>query len=136
MARRSKKPPPPLYELEAEIMEEIWRRQEESAGELEVNVRDVLEALNGGPKKRAYTTVMTVMIRLDAKGLLKRRRHGKTDIYRVAITRERYLGERARVEVGALLQQYGDLAIAQFASQAGPLDAKRLRELRALAADD
>src|SRR3954454_10059932 len=98
MAKRSRSnPPPPLYELESEIMEEVWRRQAAADGELEVSVREVLEALNGGPKKRGYTTVMTVMIRLDAKGLLKRRRRGKTDIYRVAVSRERYARERARV---------------------------------------
>jgi predicted transcriptional regulator len=137
MAKRSRsKPPPALYELEAEIMEEIWRRQEAGESELEVSVREVLEALNRGPKERAYTTVMTVMIRLDSKGLLKRRRRGKTDIYRVLVGRERYLSERARVEVGALLERYGDIAVAQFASQAGSLDAKRLRELRAMASDD
>jgi predicted transcriptional regulator len=137
MARRSRKQPPPqLYELEAEIMEDVWRRQEASDGDLEVSVRDVLEALNLGSKKRAYTTVMTVMIRLDDKGLLKRRRRGRADVYRVAVSREQYRRERARVEVGALLDQYGDLAIAQFASQAGPLDADRLRQLRAMASDE
>jgi predicted transcriptional regulator len=137
MARRSKKPPPPpLYELESEIMDEVWRRQEANGNAVEINVRDVLEALNRGPKQRAYTTVMTVMIRLDSKGLLKRRRQGKTDIYRVAITRERYTSERARAEVGALLSNYGELAVAHFASQAGPLDARRLRQLRELAGDE
>jgi predicted transcriptional regulator len=39
--------PPPLHELEEEVMEEIWRRQE-------VSVREVMEALNGRtPKDRA-----------------------------------------------------------------------------------
>jgi predicted transcriptional regulator len=137
MARRSRKPPPPaLYELEAEIMDEVWREQEANGARHEVRVRDVLEALNRGPKKRAYTTVMTVMVRLADKGLLKRQRKGRSDSYRVAVDRERYRHERARAEVGALLERYGDVAVAHFADQVGTLDARRLERLRALAGDD
>src|ERR1700733_8481609 len=67
--------PQPLHELEAEVMEEIWERGEAS-------VREGMEALNAGAdKERAYTTYMTIMARLDSKGLLERRRQGKTDFY-------------------------------------------------------
>ena len=60
--------PPPLHELETEIMEEMW-------GRAEATVRDVQMALNArGEKTRAYTTLLTVMTRLDGKGLLTRRR--------------------------------------------------------------
>ena len=64
--------PPPLHELEQAVMEEVWRREQTS-------VREVMEALNGrGDADRAYTTYMTIMSRLDSKGLLSRRREGKT----------------------------------------------------------
>ena len=60
--------PPPLHELEADVMEEVWKRGEAS-------VREVMETLNAGADKaRAYTTYMTIMARLDTKGLLDRRR--------------------------------------------------------------
>jgi predicted transcriptional regulator len=60
--------PPPLHELEAEVMEEVWRQQE-------APVRAVMDALNGRAKKpRAYTTYMTIMARLHTKALLLRRR--------------------------------------------------------------
>jgi len=63
--------PPPLHELESEIMEEMWARGE-------ATVRDVQQALNArGGKVRAYTTVLTVMTRLDGKGLLVRRRNNR-----------------------------------------------------------
>jgi Penicillinase repressor len=46
--------PPPLHDLEGEVMEEVWRRHEAS-------VRGVMEALNAGASKdRAYTTYMTI----------------------------------------------------------------------------
>jgi len=129
MPSRSKSPPPPLSELEAEIMEDVWERDEST-------VRDVLESLNRGRKQRAYTTVMTIMTRLDRKGLLTRKRRGKTDVYRPALSRDAYRAARAEAEVGALIDQFGDLALAHFARRAGALDARRLRKLRRLAEGD
>ena len=110
-------------------MEEMWRRQE-------ATVREVLEALNRGRKERAYTTVMTIMRRLDDKGLLRRKRQGKTDLYRPRLSRDEYLEQRAHAEVGALVDEYGDLALAQFARRVDSLDAARLKQLRAMAGDD
>ena len=107
-------------------MDEVWRQGE-------VPVRSVMEALNRGSRKpRAYTTYMTIMSRLDGKGLLTRRREGKTDFYSPAFEREQYLKLRAEAEVDAVVAQYGDVALAQFARQVG-LDRKRLQELRRLA---
>jgi predicted transcriptional regulator len=119
--------PPPLHALESEIMEELWTRPE-------ATVRDVQEALNARSEKpRAYTTVLTVMTRLDGKGLLVRRRSGRYDVYAAAIAREAYLQARAESEVAALVEDFGELALAHFARQLGGLDAERLEKLRRLA---
>ena len=60
-------------------MEEVWRRGS-------VTVRDVMTALNAdGAGPRAYTTYMTVLVRLHGKGLLDRRREGKTNHYTPAV---------------------------------------------------
>ena len=125
MAPARRRVPPPLHELESEVMEELWRRDE-------ATVRDVLEALNQGRKQRAYTTVMTIMSRLDEKGLLRRKKRGKTHIYRPAMTREEYLDARAQAEVDELVADYGDIALAHFARQLGTLDPKRREQLRKL----
>jgi predicted transcriptional regulator len=125
MAPARPRVPPPLHELESEVMEEVWRRNE-------ATVRDVLEALNQGRKQRAYTTVMTIMSRLDEKGLLRRRMRGKTHVYRPAMTREEYLEARAQAEVDELVADYGDVALAHFARQLGTLDPKRREQLRKL----
>jgi predicted transcriptional regulator len=122
--------PPALHELENEVMEEIWGRGE-------ATVRDVQEALNARAEKtRAYTTLLTVMIRLDGKGLLVRRRAGRLDVYAPAISRDEYLRARAESEVAALVDDFGDLALAHFARHIGRLDAERLQALRRLAASD
>jgi len=118
---------PPLHALESEVMEELWARSE-------ATVRDVQEALNArGGKVRAYTTLLTVMTRLDGKGLLVRRRAGRQDVYAPALTRDAYLQQRAESEVAALVEDFGDLALAHFARHIGGLDAERLEKLRRLA---
>ena len=120
--------PPALHELESEVMEEMWRQRE-------ATVRDVLEALNRGPKERAYTTIMTIMGRLWQKGLLSRKRRGRADVYRAILSREDYLQARAEAEVDAVVEEFGDLALSHFARQVGGLDAERLRRLRELTND-
>ncbi len=123
-------PPPALHALEAEVMEEVWRRRE-------ATVRDVQEALNTrGGRVRAYTTVLTVMTRLDAKGLLVRRRAGRLDVYAPAYSREAYFHARAEAEVAGLVEDFGDLALAHFARHISQLDPERLAQLRRLASGD
>ena len=78
-------------------MDELWRHDE-------LSVRALCEALNGRAKKpRAYTTYMTIMVRLHRKGLLERRREGKTDFYRPVHSREEYADLRAQSEVDSLV---------------------------------
>jgi BlaI family transcriptional regulator, penicillinase repressor len=111
-------------------MEEVWRRGE-------ATVRDVMLALEGqGAKRRAYTTIMTTMSRLAGKGLLERRRDGQTDVYRAALDRDAYQEARAKAEVSALVEQFGDLALAHFAVHVDELDAKRRQKLRRLTGRD
>jgi predicted transcriptional regulator len=122
--------PPPLHELESEVMEEVWRQARPTT------VREVMDALNRrGTKERAYTTIMTIMRRLDDKGLLRRERDQKTHIYSAAISRDDYLEARARAEVGAVVEEYGDAALVHFARHLGQLDRKRREQLRRLARD-
>jgi predicted transcriptional regulator len=119
--------PPPLHELETEVMEEVWERGEAS-------VREVMEVLNARVgKERAYTTYMTIMARLDGKGLLDRRRCGKTDFYTPRYAREEYADLRARAEVDSIVDQFGDLALAHIARQLAGLDPRRRRALQRLA---
>jgi predicted transcriptional regulator len=123
-------PPPPLHELEAEIMDEVWARDA-------CTVRDVLDALNArSPTPRAYTTVMTVMQRLDGKGLLRRERDGRRDVYVAVLSRDEYAQARAGAQVGALVDEYGDVALAHFARHMSQLDPKRREQIRRLAGGD
>ena len=119
--------PPSLHELEEEVMEEIWRRQE-------MSVREVMEELNGrAPKDRAYTTYMTIMARLHGKGLLQRRREGKTDFYRPVYTRDQYTELRALLAIESVVDQFGEVALAHIARQMAQLDPEHRRSLQRLA---
>ncbi|MBV8218246.1 MAG: BlaI/MecI/CopY family transcriptional regulator [Solirubrobacterales bacterium] len=119
--------PPPLHELESEVMEQLW-----AGGE--ATVRSVMEALNKRSRRdRAYTTYMTIMARLHKKGLLRRRREGKTDYYAPAFERDEYMGPRAQAEVDKLVSDYGDAALSNFAQQLASLDPARRRALQRLA---
>jgi predicted transcriptional regulator len=116
--------PPPLHELESEVMEQLWRSGEST-------VRTVMEVLNDHAEKpRAYTTYMTIMARLHKKGLLSRRRAGKTDYYAPVYARDEYMALRAQSEVVALVDQYGDVALSHFAQQMAGLDPARRRALQ------
>jgi predicted transcriptional regulator len=118
---------PPLHELEAEVMDELW-----SQGE--APVRAVMDALNKrGRKKRAYTTYMTIMARLHRKGVLDRHRVGKTDYYTPKLDRDEFMASRARTEVEGLVAEYGDVALSHFARQVASLDPARRRALQRLA---
>ena len=107
-------------------MDEVWRHEE-------TTVRAVMDALNArAGKPRAYNTYLTILSRLDAKGLLCRRREGKTDYYRPAHTREDYSELRAQAGVEALVDQFGDVALTHFARQMAQLDPERRRALQRL----
>jgi len=108
-------------------MEELWVQREAS-------VRSVMEALNRrARKKRAYTTYMTIMARLHKKGVLARRREGKTDFYAPRLDRDEFMAQRARAEVEGLVEEYGDVALSHFAKQVASLDPARRRALQRMA---
>ena len=56
--------------LEAEIMRIVWSKKS-------ATVREVWQELRSEGKRLAYTTVMTVMVRLYEKGVLRRTKEGK-----------------------------------------------------------
>jgi BlaI family transcriptional regulator, penicillinase repressor len=122
-----REPPPLLHELERAVMDEIWARGETS-------VREVMEALNGdGGKPRAYTTYMTIMARLHRKGLLERRRQGKTDFFRPVYGRGRYADLCARAAIDSAVEEFGDVALTHIARQMAQLSPEQRRSLQRLA---
>jgi predicted transcriptional regulator len=113
-----------LHELEATIMDVIWRR-----GLREFAVGDVLAVLEK-QREIAYTTVMTTLGRLYDKGLLERVRDGKRYLYTAKLSREQFLESTAREVLDGAIG--GRQALAMLVEKVSESSASELDELEAL----
>lgn len=96
-----------LGSLESEVMETLWKLATAS-------VRDVVNLLQ---KKRdiAYTTVMTIMTRLHAKGLLERRQNqAGAYLYSPRQTKAKFLENISEKVIKNLIKNCGEVAVARF----------------------
>ena len=99
-----------------------------------MTVRATLDALNACDwRQRRYTTLLTVMGRLEGKGLVRRTRQGRRDVYEPTVGRERYHEARAAAQAGAMVDEYGDVALAHFARHLESLDPERRAQIRRMA---
>lgn len=109
-----------MGELEARVMDVLWdRRGWLTPGE----VHEVLSA----KRPLAYTTVMTILVRLWQKGRVERQRDGRAFAYRAVKTRE----EHAAARMSELLTGVGDrpVALAHFLETLPPADRDQLRRM-------
>lgn len=109
-----------LGDLEQAIMNVLW------AAEGGLTVREVLERLTG--RDLAYTTVMTVLSRLEAKGVTTRQRDGRAWRYLPAATRESLTAQAMRSPLHTLSSQDRQAAILHFLSEASVDDLDAVRE--------
>ena len=118
----------PVSKLERAVLEELW-----AGGP--APVRAVLDALNADETRspRAYTTVLTIVQRLQTKGLVRRLREGRIDLYEPTLSRAEYLRAGAAAEVEDLVGEYGEYALIQFARRTAHLDEHTRELLRRLA---
>ena len=71
-----------LGELERQVMDVHW-----STWDRDLTVREVADHF----PDHAYTTIMTVMTRLSAKGFLVESKRGRLNVYRARAPREDYI---------------------------------------------
>jgi predicted transcriptional regulator len=114
-----------LGPLESAVMDRVWKNGP-------VTVRDIVDELER-TRGLAYTTVMTVMVRLHAKGLLERERNGKTYLYRAVYTREEHREQISRDLARGLVSLFGDAALAAFSAELDGVDTQHRAALRRLA---
>lgn len=77
-----------LGELERAVMDALWN------GATALTARDLQDALAG--RELAATTVLTVLSRLERKGLVARTKDGRAHRYRPTATREDHVAELMR----------------------------------------
>jgi BlaI family transcriptional regulator, penicillinase repressor len=114
---------PGLGARELAIMKVVWKLGDAS-------VRDVYETLR---KERpvAYTTVMTMMSTLEAKGYLKKRPDGRAFRYRPARTEQRVISGIVREFVDRVFEGASRPLLAHLVSEGRLTDEER-EELRRL----
>lgn len=116
-----------LGPLEQRAMEQLWQRGSATVGE-------VLDALNtSGPEALAYTTVMTVLVRLFEKGYLTRTREGRRFRYAAAVDEASLPALAARAELQRLIDRHGAAAMAAFAADLSGADSELTTRLWELA---
>jgi predicted transcriptional regulator len=116
-----------LGALERAVMETLWDLTGPAAGRSDVTARQVVERL-AAERSLAYTTVLTVLDRLERKGLVRRQRDGRAHRYAPAATREVYAAELMLEALGRASDR--DAALVRFADAVTPQEAEVL--LRAL----
>ena len=106
MAKRKNQLQGLLGPLETEVMETIWRLGD-------TTVRDVHAELAAG-RDVAYTTIMTTMARLAAKGLLIRDTTGLAHRYHPSVSREDYARSTVHSVVDWLVDSFPEPALSYF----------------------
>ncbi|MEX1162749.1 MAG: BlaI/MecI/CopY family transcriptional regulator [Nitriliruptor sp.] len=115
-----------LGPLEYEVMRCLWAASP-------ANVPAVLEQLNDARRKSdrlAYTTVMTVLVRLHDKGLVDRVRRGRGFDYTPRFDEPELIDHYSRREVDELVERYGAVALAHFADAVEHADPRVVAKLR------
>ena len=123
MAKRKNQLDGLLGPLESEVMEAVWRLGE-------TTVRDVHADL-APSRDLAYTTIMTTMARLAAKGLLERDTAGLAHRYRPTLTREQYAKTTVTSVVDWLVDAFPEPAISYFAKVVDGAEPEVMESLRA-----
>jgi predicted transcriptional regulator len=104
-----------LGPLERRVMEHLWRSGPSTVGETR-------ESLNSGPAARlAYSTVMTILVRLHDKGYVARAREGRQYRYTASVDEASLPAAVGRRELRRLIERHGAQSVAAFAADlAGP----------------
>jgi predicted transcriptional regulator len=118
--------------LEYACLKVLWRRGSVSVGQVLTELNSGREAGN----ELAYTTVMTVLVRLHEKGVLGREKKGRSFVYHPTLSESGLVEQLGRQEIDELLVRYGRVAVAQFASAVRDLSPMHLAQLRTLVANE
>lgn len=114
-----------LGELELEVMEIVWQRGT-------ATVSDVQEVLNEQNHELAYTTVMTIMSRLVEKGWLLAEKQGRAFAYQAVNSRKEAEAQAVGGILRTLIEDFGEIAVAQFVKQLDEIDPEQLARLAQL----
>lgn len=110
-----------ISELEQKLMSFIWEKKK-------VSVRDVFIHINAD-RKTAYTTVGTLLTRLEKKGLIVRKALNRVNYYSPRITKPQYIKKISQIFINKIVSSYGEVGIASFVEGIEKLSKKDKEEL-------
>lgn len=110
-----------LSNLEQEVMDIVWELKHAS-------IRDVLTKISK-KKQLAYTTVGTILSRLENKGLVVKESNNNSYIYKPKMSKAVYSKAIVDSFVQHLLKSFGKTAIASFAESIEKLPEQEREEL-------
>lgn len=117
-----------LGPLESAVLRILWE-------DGEAPVATVLLRLNDGrDRDLAYTTAMTVLVRLHDKELVTRRMEGRGYVYGAALSEAELIDGASARAVDDLVRRFGTPALVHFAARLDRLDTESRAELDRLAA--
>ncbi len=110
MARPKQEHPTPA---ELDVLKILW---DEGAS----TVREVMEALKKQRKRKAYTTVMSLLNVMAEKGLVSRKPQGRAFLYTAKSAREKTLREMVGDLLGRAFEGQAGALVAHLLEQADP----------------
>jgi BlaI family penicillinase repressor len=118
MARPKEDQPTPA---ELEVLKVLWDQGPST-------VRDVMDVLNRR-RRRAYTSVMSLLNVMTDKGLLSRKPQGRAFLYQAKAPREKTLGGMVDDLLGRVFEGSASALVARLLDQSSPTAAE-LEEIR------
>lgn len=106
---------------ELEVLKVLWRRGPST-------VREVMDVLNCR-RRRAYTSVMSLMGVMTDKGLLRREPQGRAFLYEARVAREKTLGQMVHDLLGRAFEGSAAALVAHLLDQSDPTP-QQLQQIR------
>jgi predicted transcriptional regulator len=97
---------------ELEVLQLLWERGPST-------VREVMDALNRR-RRRAYTSVMSLLGVMADKGLLKRRLKGRAYLYEARVDREKTVGQMLQDLLGRAFDGSAAALVARLLDESSP----------------
>ena len=118
-----------LGELESKVMEIIWQSKEP------ISVRKVTDTLQR-KRKIAYTTVMTIMVRLVNKGFLIRNLNGQSYLYKSKTTKEQFIARTVHGIFSSAVSTLGEEVLTHFIKEIRKINPKKRQQLLKILGED
>ena len=97
---------------ELEVLQLLWNQGPST-------VREVMEALNRR-RRRAYTSVMSLLGVMTDKGLLRRRLKGRAYLYEARVAREKTVGQMLQDLLGRAFDGSAAALVARLLDESSP----------------